>query len=268
VIDIHGGQNCDVAIRLDGGSDRPVFLKGVHGVSPRMRWLRNEITAGQLAAGVAPAVLWHEDVDDWLVVAFEFLTGREADLAPDSPDLSLVASLVDKISALPAPGLVSLRERWAVTNWWYRLADADPTIVDGWDVDEATRWATLVPELVDGDRLVHTDLHGAQFLIGTDNAVHVIDWGWPAAGAPWVDTAFLVLRLIEAGHPPADAEAWAQSLVCWSGVDATTLTAFTVYVAGLWSYRAVTHALPGAANRARLVRDYAARRINRTGANV
>ncbi|MGH4014488.1 MAG: hypothetical protein ACRDSL_11315 [Pseudonocardiaceae bacterium] len=43
-----------------------------------MRWLRNEITAGQLAVGVAPqAVLFHLDVDGWLVVGFEYVPARQ-----------------------------------------------------------------------------------------------------------------------------------------------------------------------------------------------
>ena len=42
-----------------------------------------------------------------------------------------------------------------------------------------SRWTSLVPELVDCDRLLHTDLHGDQFLLGADWAVYVIDWGFP-----------------------------------------------------------------------------------------
>ncbi|KDA41138.1 hypothetical protein BMG523Draft_04061, partial [Frankia sp. BMG5.23] len=28
----------------------------------------------------------------------------------------------------------------------------------------------------------------------------MVDWGWPAQGAGWVDAAFMVIRLIGAGH--------------------------------------------------------------------
>ncbi|MGH3913137.1 MAG: hypothetical protein ACRDTC_06970 [Pseudonocardiaceae bacterium] len=65
-----------------------------------------------------------------------------------------------------------------------------PAVVNGWNVDEMSRWTSLIPEAADGDRLLHTDLHGDQFCIGSGGDVHVIDWGFPAAGAPWVDVAF------------------------------------------------------------------------------
>lgn len=259
--DITDGQNSDIAAVLRGQCGRPVFLKGVHGVSRRMRWLRHEIAAGRLAGGVAPAVLFHADVAGWLVVGFEYVPGRAASLAPGSPDLPLVASVVEKISTVPASGLRPLRDRWGVTDWWRTIADQAPTAVDGWDIDEMSRWTSLVPDLVDGDRLLHTDLHGEQFRIGSGGDVHVLDWGFPAAGAPWVDVAFLVLRLVEAGHHPEDAEAWARSLSCFSGVDRVILNAFSAYVAGLWSYWAVTDEAPGAAHRARLAREYAAWRL-------
>ena len=263
-IEITGGQNSDVSAVLHGEAGRPVFLKGVKGVSRRMRWLRNEIKAGQLAAGIAPDVLFHADVDGWLVVGFEYVPGRAASLAPDSPDLPLVASAVEAISTVRAPGLRPMRDRWGVTDWWSKIADEAPSAVESWDVDAMSRWAALVPESVDGDRLLHTDLHGDQFLLGPDNSIRVIDWGFPGAGAAWIDTAFLALRLVEAGHHPDDAETWARSLTCFSDVSREALTAFAVYVAGLWSYRAVTDAVPGADRRARLAREYAAWRLAST----
>ena len=271
--DVEGGQNCHVSAVLHGAG-RPVFLKGVEGVSRQMRWLRNEGAAGRLAAGVAPAVLFAEDVGDWLVVGFEYVPGRAASLAPGSADLPRVAATVEKISALPAPGLRTLRDRWSAADCWEKFADAAPAAVAGWDVGEMSRRASPAPALVDGDRLVHTDLHADQFLVGADGGVHagsratreamawvLIDWGWPAAGAGWVDAAFLVLRLIAWGHRPEEAEAWARSLRCWSGVDGAALDAFSAYVAGLWSYRAATGPAPGAERRARTAREYAAWRL-------
>ncbi|WP_010313627.1 hypothetical protein [Saccharopolyspora spinosa] len=73
-----------------------------------------------------------------------------------------------------------------------------------------TRASVPFPGLADGDRLAHTDLHGEQFLVDGDD-VRVIDWGYPGCGAPWVDSAFIVLRLVESGHAITDAEAWAST---------------------------------------------------------
>ncbi|WP_250285710.1 hypothetical protein, partial [Frankia sp. CiP1_Cm_nod2] len=208
---VDGGRNNDLTAVVYG-EDGPVFVKAVRGVSMRMRWLRNEVTAGTLAAGIAPAVAFAQDVtadDDWLIVGFEYLPGRSADLTPGSADLPTVGRTLDRLGGLPAPGVAGLHQRWTVRDWWSRLCEIAPDVVSGWDVDVMDRWTARAPEAVAGDRLVHTDLHGDQFVIGAGESIHVIDWGWPAAGAEWVDSAFMIIRLVEAGHSPRDAEAWA-----------------------------------------------------------
>ncbi|MCK9931352.1 aminoglycoside phosphotransferase family protein [Frankia sp. Mgl5] len=255
---VDGGQNNDLAAVVHGGVSGPVFVKAVRGTSRPMRWLRNEITAGMLADGIAPAVIFSEEVeadDLWLIVGFEYLPGRPADLTPGSVDLAVVGRTLDRISALPAPGIRGLHARWTVPDWWSRVRDAAPDVAAGWDVERMDRWTALAPAAVEGDRLAHTDLHADQFILGPDGAVHVIDWGWPAAAAPWVDTAFLVIRLIDAGHSPAAAEAWAAQRPGWTPDD-DALTAFAAFVAGLWTYRAVTDGAAGPWVRA--ARDYAA----------
>lgn len=260
--DVPGGQNNDLAAVVHGPTG-PVFVKAVRGVGKRMRWLRNEITAGQLAASIAPAALFAADVDDWLIVGFEHAPGRAASLAPGSADLPVVAATVDQLSRLTAPGLRSMRARWEGCTWWEQLADVNPAAVEGWDVPEAERWSARVPALVEGDRLIHADLHGDQFLIGPAGT-RVVDWGWPAAGAGWVDAAFLLLRLVEVGHAPEDAESWARGLSCWT-VDDAAVTAFAVYVAGLWGYRAATDGGAGWASRAGAARRVAAWALQSAG---
>lgn len=258
---VPGGQNCDVAVVVESAGS-VAFLKGVEGVSRRMRFLRNEIGAGRLAVGVAPAVLFSEDIGDWLVVGFEYVRGRDASLAPQSSDLERVGTTVEWISTMRAPHLRTLRDRWSPADSWDLLAKNDPTVtLAGVDADGLSRWSVLGAEMVDGDRLVHTDLHGGQFLVGDKGKVRVVDWGWPAAGAEWVDTSFLVIRLIEAGHDPEQAEAWGGSLRSWSNVDDTALTAFAVYVAGLWTQLAGTGRNSGAVRRAKIAREYASWRL-------
>ncbi len=78
----------------------------------------------------------------------------------------------------------------------------------------------------------------------------------------------LVLRLIEAGRDPADAQACGRSLRFLSDVDTGTLAAFSIYVAGLWTYWAASWTTPGAAHRARLARDHAAWHLARTPRSV
>ena len=246
------GQSCDTALTLHRDGMPPVFLKGVRGVSREMRWLRNEVESAGLVAGIGPAVLFHHDVGDWFVVAFEYLEGRPAKLAPGSPDLSVVATALGRLGAIRAPELRSLGDRWKA-RWWRGLAGElrgrDPGLLEAWE-DKA-------PGLVAGDSLVHTDLHEDQFVLDGNGGVRVVDWGWPASGAAWVDPAFLVIRLVGAGHHPADAESWARSHTCWGDASSESVTAFAVYVAGLWSAKATEFL-------ARTARGYADWRLGRT----
>jgi hypothetical protein len=219
-----------------------------------MRWLRNEAETGGLAPGIAPTVLFHEDVDDWLVVGFERVSGRSVSLTPESSDLAVVAEVLTRLGAVEAPGLRPLQARWQ-SSWWAKLAAERPEVVGAWHVDELIAWEKKASEAVAGNRLVHTDLHEDQFILGDHGEVHVVDWGWPARGAAWVDSAFIVLRLMGAGQRPADAERWAAAHTPWSTATEDDVTAFAVYVAGLWNYKATTEKL------ARLARTYAGWRL-------
>jgi hypothetical protein len=235
-----------------------VFLKGVRGVSPAMRWLRNEVETTALLPGLAPDVLFHEDIDDWLIVGFAHITGRPAKLGPGSPDLPAVAAALNRIGAVEAPLLRSLTDRWQ-GRWWPRIAETQPDLLGDLDPAQLAAWEEKAPGLLAGSRLLHTDLHADQFLLSEEGTVHVVDWGWPASGAPWVDPAFMVVRLVGAGHDPADAEAWASAHTNWASATPEAITAFAVYVAGLWTGKAAAKPL------ARLARDYASWRLARTG---
>jgi hypothetical protein len=251
------GRHGDIALTLHRVDADPVFLKGVGGgPSVRMRWLRNEAASAELVPGLAPRVLFTADVGSWFLVGFDHVEGRPASLVPGSPDLAVVAATVDRIAAAPAPGLRPLGDRWKAGGWWHKTATAAPDVVRGFDVDTFDGLADRAASAVEGDRLAHTDLHEHQFLIGP-GGVRVIDWGRPAAGAPWVDGAFLVIRLVMAGHSPAGAERWARSLGCWNDVSGEDLTAFFAYAAGLWSYRAATEPFPGSLRLARVARECA-----------
>jgi hypothetical protein len=263
VRDVGQGQSCNLALVLQSGIG-DVFLKGVKGISPEMRWLRNEAETGRLTAGIAPSVRFQADVaadDDWLIVGFEYLGGRPANLARGSHDLGVVAETVERISALPGREAPSLSERWATADWWTKLGVHAPEKAAGWDLVEMTEWSQAAGPLTTGDALLHTDLHEHQFLI-TDGepAARVIDWGRPACGAAWVDVAFLVIRLIAAGQTAQEAEEWARNFPIWKGAD-KEITAFACFVAGLWTYRLATTPFPGSTKLSEAAKKYARYRL-------
>ncbi|SEC10222.1 hypothetical protein SAMN04489727_2566 [Amycolatopsis tolypomycina] len=258
VRDVEQGQNCSTALVFQDD----VFVKGVRGVSPQMRWLRNEVAASGLAPGFAPEVRFCADVDAddrWFVAGFEYVHGRPADLSPGSADLEVVAATVTGLGELPGGVAPSLGERWGVSDWWLRWAALAPAT--GWDVDLLTEWSGAAADLVHGGSLLHTDLHEHQLVIDDAGSVRVLDWGRPASGARWVDTAFLVVRLIAAGHEPPAAEAWAETVAGWPARSDSAVTAFACYVAGLWSYRAATAPFPGATRLGEAARSYARYRL-------
>ncbi|THJ43727.1 hypothetical protein [Candidatus Frankia alpina] len=168
---------------------------------------------------------------------------------------------MESIAALPAAELRPLELRWSGADWWDEIQSLPTGALDGWDAAAAATLAAAAPQMVAGDRLTHMDLHGGQFLIDGP-VVRVVDWARPAAAAGWVDAASMVIRLVGAGHEPADAEQWATGLACWA-VTPDALTAFACYVAGLWTVRTAQGGGSVAAWRAQVARRYAADRQRR-----
>jgi hypothetical protein len=260
---IRGGQNNDLAA-LVHTSTGPTFVKGVRGISRPMRFLRNEVAAAPLVTGLGPALRFALDLvgDDgrgWYLAGFDWVPGRPVDLH-DPVDLATVSAALERLAAREAGELQGLDERWAGGDMWSQAAELAAAEVTGWDIDALAQLAAAAPAAVHGNRLAHTDLHADQFIV-TDGRVHLIDWGWPAAAAPWVDTAYMVIRLVEAGHPATDAESWARTLPTWAGAAPADVTAFAAYVAGLWTVFAAKAPGPGARRRAAAARTYAAWRL-------
>lgn len=271
VHEITVGQSSDLAVVVTTGDGR-VFVKAVRSVCRLMRWLRNEIGGNSAAGALAPAVLFHVDLnaedaaDDepWLIVGFEFVDGRPVSLAPGSPDLEVVGATLERIAATPASvDIRPLAHRWADNDSWQLCVELSPEVVAGWDIELMTRIGASVPALVVGDRLVHTDLHRHQILLSADGKPSVIDWGHPGAGAAWVDTALMIPRLIMAGHDTADAESWARDVPTLRDVEPDSLDAFACYIGGFWTHLdAIGRAIPTLSC---VAREWAAWRLSRRG---
>lgn len=77
-----------------------------------------------------------------------------------------------------------------------------------------------------GDALLHTDYNPPNVLIAEADT-YLIDWAWPTRGAAWIDPACLVVRLIDAGNTPAQAESWAGQTLAWSEAPTEALDMFS-----------------------------------------
>ncbi|MFF0254284.1 hypothetical protein ACFYPW_17480 [Micromonospora zamorensis] len=209
------GASCDVAVTLDTAAGR-VFCKGGETGSSAAWLYRNEARVNPWLPDAAPRLLWVVERDGWLLLGFEHVAGRHPDLAPDSPDLPLLAALLTELSV--------------------QLTPCPPVAVRPF----ADRWQTLLaPELVDGDTLLHTDMTPRNFLVPEGRAlsamrVRLVDWSGPARGASWIDTALLVLRLVRAGNTPAAAEAWALQIPAYAAASEQAVTGFADALVLLW----------------------------------
>ncbi|MQA63665.1 MAG: hypothetical protein GEU86_19820 [Actinophytocola sp.] len=226
---------------------------------------QTESRVNGLLPALAPRLLWQVEEEGWLLLGFECVSGRHADLSPGSPDFpaitASVSSLARELANTPAdvPALATKVRRMAA---WDRLRADPPRELDGWarkNLDLGVAIERSAVELIGGDHLLHTDLHSLNILVG--ERAWIVDWAWAQTGAAWIDAAFLLIRVIEAGHSPTAAERWAATTDAWAVADADAVTAFAVVVAGMWEYLRLVHPLPSRPAAAAAARDWARHRL-------
>jgi hypothetical protein len=164
---------------------------------------------------VSPRLLWVGETENWIVLGFEVVDGRHADLKPDSPDLPMIIDLINRMSSLPMP---EFAKGWHNTR-----------------MDRYTRDPAEV-DLLRGDALLHADINHTNILVG-EGLAWAVDWGWPVRGAAWVDAAQLVIQLVAAGHSPESAEAWAARCGTWRAADPKALDAYAAACTRMWWQR-------------------------------
>lgn len=250
--DAADGVTADLAAVLHPADGPAVFCKGVRtNRGPLLRMQRTEAALNPHLAGIAPRMLWQAEAPGWHLLGFEFVQGRAADLSPGSADLGRIADtlvlLYEQLTPAPVDRTLPLAKRWSLAPAWATLAQEHHRELSPWASDNLAwllAWEQLTAGHIAGDTLAHTDLSRSNFHLALNGRSFVLDWAWPAAAAAWVDTAFMVLRLIGAGRDPADAELWAESVPMWSKASPEGITAFAVAVAGVRTLRAVTHPAP------------------------
>ncbi|QMU67087.1 aminoglycoside phosphotransferase [Streptacidiphilus sp. P02-A3a] len=205
--DVTTGANSGVAVKAYTSAG-PVFIKGIPTDHRQVKTQRREADVNPYLPPSAPKLLWHTQGGGWDLLGFELIDGSIADYTPGSPDLPLVVAALTELADTPCPDIPLL--------------------------DLADRYAsyTSTPELFGGEALLHTDVAPHNVLV--DSTAHLIDWAWPTRGPAWADPAVWVVRLIEAGHTPEQAEQWAAKVPGFRTAHPHVLAAFADANAHQW----------------------------------
>jgi hypothetical protein len=236
------GINQDFAATLTTDTGR-AFVKGVRLDSRNVAAHRSEARVnGHLPATLAPRMLWQVEAAGWLLLGFEHVSGRHADITPGSPDLPLVVAAVteaqEALTPCPPVDVGSFADQWERLGAWRHLRNEIPADLDPWTRDLLVYGVDAEPAAISimrGDSLAHTDVQPLNIVVDGDRA-RLIDWAWARRAAPWVDVAFLVIRLVSAGHSPLDAEQWAAQTPAWRAMSEQAKTLFAVEVLGVWEW--------------------------------
>jgi len=260
-----GGFTPGLAVRLQLASGDRLFAKGIPAGHPLTGKYRTEARTARLlpASAPAPRLRWDGPIAGWVVLVFDDIDGRHADLSPGSPDVgpvvAAVAALEGVLTPCPVPGAPPAAADLAgLVHGWRELAAAPEAVLDDWgrrhldDLAAAeTRWLAAA----DGKTLVHGDINASNLLITGAREVFLIDWAQPACGAAWLDIADLVPHLILAGHTPARAEQALATVPAWRDAEPDVITSYAIAFAGYWTRVSRQPAPPGVPN----LRAYQAR---------
>jgi len=130
------------------------------------------------------------------------------------------------------------------------------------------RWADYVDPadlpMLRGDTLLHTDYASDNILIDGSDA-SLIDWAWPTFGAAFIDPSCLIVRLVLAGHTPAQAEACVAETAAWQDAPTYAVDVFARGLTTMWAEIADADPTPWKRKMAASARSWLAHRQTATG---
>ncbi|GAA1871143.1 phosphotransferase family protein [Actinomadura bangladeshensis] len=241
------GNHADIAATVHTADGR-LFVKAAPKTAPdtdgpEVRSLRWEAAINPHVTEYAARLHWTVEAGGWLVLAFEHVQARHADYTPGSPDLDVLAKIIDSLQARPLPDVL---ERKRIERRWESMGDMTPLA---------------------GNTLLHADLNPANVLIGDDNTVHVVDWTFTGRGAAFLEMALLIPWLLKAGHTPAEAERWTSRFPAWTTTAPATIDLFARVFATKWQANLATNNEAWALEHATAAQRWASHRHARSSAN-
>ncbi len=179
------------------------FVKATPRGSRNLEAAQREAAVNPFVRSVSPVIRWQAENDDWFVLGFEAVEGRNTNFLPESTDLPTVINIVNRVTAVPLP---EVAREWQETRWDRFTTDVER-------------------ELLRGDALTHTDIHGRNILISGDQS-WLVDWEWPTRAAAAVMPSCLAVQLVSSGHPPEAAQSWVSKCTAWQEASEESVAVF------------------------------------------
>jgi aminoglycoside phosphotransferase (APT) family kinase protein len=142
----------------------------------------------------APRILWTVE-EDWVVLGIEYVESRAPRRPWRADELDLCLDALETVARVltPAPPGLELDPIGDELAAWPAFWETVRGRHDLPHADEAAALAAGFAGVVTGDTLVHVDVRDDNVLLTTDGRALFCDWNWPAAGAPWLDSLFVLI---------------------------------------------------------------------------
>jgi aminoglycoside phosphotransferase (APT) family kinase protein len=202
----------------------------------------------------APRLRWTTEQDEWLVLAFDDVSGRTPQRPWQPEELCVVLDMLTPLAAVltPVPAALPQLDTTADIDrdfsFWRRLAggeaSADPRLVSEQFGQHLGALAALEADwaaLAAGETAVQFDMREDNLLLTGDGQALVCDWNWLTIAGPWVD---LVGLLISVHGDGLDAEAVLGEHPLSRDAPPRAVDAFLVAMAGYFTEVAARPAFP------------------------
>ncbi|SFQ68005.1 hypothetical protein SAMN05421854_1196 [Amycolatopsis rubida] len=127
---------------------------------------------------------------------------------------------------------------WSVEPPWQTLSRNHVHKLTAWDRENLAEFVDLERHVCDvlsaGIGIAHGDVSESSILIDRNGFPRIVGWTWAARSPTWVDAAVVIVRLVEAGCAPEEAENIVSAVPAWAEASPASLNAFAVALLGCW----------------------------------
>jgi hypothetical protein len=241
-------------VRHDGGR---LFIKAVsdrpNPYSPHLYRQERDVHRHLPATAPMPPLRWSFELDEWVVLAFSFVSGASPTPPwdPATLDRALDTILASALTHTPAPAaLPTVVERFAddLTGWRALASSPDRARADVWSARHADRFASREARWTSaarGDSLLHGDLRADNLVTGP-GGLWLVDWAYACRGAPVFDLVYFLVGVAADGD--VDPDTALHRHLDRAGASPDAADTILVALVGWFTYLALRPPPPGIAD--------------------